>query len=306
MKDLLSMNQLTNEMIYDLLDKTHRMKKGEFPSLKGTFAANLFLEPSTRTKQSFYVAEKRLQMEVLDIEAEQSSILKGETLYDSVRTLEALGADVLTIRQSERGALKEIASRTKASIINAGDGTGEHPTQSLLDLYTIYEEFGTFENIIVTIAGDIKHSRVARSNAYALEQLGATVQFSAPDAWREKDGTYVTMQEAVETSDVVMLLRIQKERHQNQTPMDSYLETYGLTKQRASLMKPGAIIMHPAPVNRGVEIDSDLVECSRSRIFEQMNNGVYMRMAIIQTLMEGKHYENHKRIQMERGLCATV
>ncbi|SDJ03211.1 aspartate carbamoyltransferase catalytic subunit [Salimicrobium halophilum] len=306
MKDLLSMSQLTNEMIYDLLDRTSRMKKGEIPSLKGMFAANLFLEPSTRTKQSFYVAEKRLQMEVLDVEAEQSSLLKGETLYDSVRTLEALGADVLTIRQSERGALDDIAAKTGASIINAGDGTGEHPTQSLLDLYTIYEEFGTFQGITVTIAGDIKHSRVARSNAYALKQLGAQVQFSAPDQWRETNGSYVSMDEAVENSDVVMLLRIQKERHEDESCTDSYLETYGLTKHRANLMKPGAIIMHPAPVNRGVEIDSVLVECERSRIFEQMNNGVYMRMAIIQTLMEGKYYENHKRIQMERGLCATV
>ncbi|SIS37871.1 aspartate carbamoyltransferase catalytic subunit [Salimicrobium flavidum] len=306
MKHLLSMHQLSNDMIFSLLEKTECMKKGEGKTLQGSFAANLFLEPSTRTKQSFYVAEKRLGMEVLDVEAERSSVLKGESLYDSVRTLEALGADVLAIRQSERGALSKIAEHSEVSIINAGDGTGEHPTQSLLDLYTIYEEFGGFKDLTVTIAGDIKHSRVARSNAYALKQLGADIQFSAPEQWRETEGDYVSMEEAVETSDVLMLLRIQRERHENQDDIGSYLTMYGLTKEREKCMKERAIIMHPAPVNRGVEIDSSLVECSKSRIFKQMKNGVFMRMAIIDELMEGKQNEDHKRFSLGQGICATM
>ncbi|AKG04638.1 aspartate carbamoyltransferase [Salimicrobium jeotgali] len=306
MNHLLTMDQLSNRMIYSLLENAGRMKRGEQKTWKGRFAANLFLEPSTRTRQSFHVAERRMQMEVLEMEAEQSSLLKGESLYDSVRTLEAIGTDILVIRQSERDSLQELSECKGISIINAGDGTGEHPTQSLLDLFTIYEEFGCFKGLTVTIAGDIKHSRVARSNAYALKQLGAEVQFSSPDEWKEPGKTYVTMDEAVASSDVLMLLRIQKERHDWEGDIPDYLTDYGLTKERERRMKSHSIILHPAPVNRGVEIDSALVECQKSRIFTQMNNGVYMRMAIIDELMGGKHNENNKCVPMERELFATM
>ncbi|MCA0969346.1 aspartate carbamoyltransferase catalytic subunit [Halobacillus litoralis] len=287
---LLSMKQLEAEQIFHLFDLADQMKNNLYlPMSRQTFAANVFLEPSTRTKMSFQVAERKLGLETMNLDGESSSFTKGESLYDTLKTLEAIGVEVAVVRQSEIGLLDECKD-LNLSLINAGDGCGEHPTQSLLDLYTIYEHFHSFHGLKVAIAGDLKHSRVARSNAHALEKLGAHVSFVTPPDWQDPSLTdeYVTMDEAVEQCDVIMLLRIQHERHLHSTSQMDYLENYGLTKEREARMHPNAIILHPAPVNRGVEIDSDLVESPKSRIFRQMTNGVTIRMAIIEALLKGE------------------
>ena len=291
MKHLLSMKQLTNEKIHHLFNIAKELENGELSwKAEGKFAANLFLEPSTRTKSSFHIAERKLGLDVLHLDGMDSSLTKGESLYDTLKTLEAIGADVAVVRQSEVGILDSCAENLNLSLINAGDGCGEHPTQSLLDLYTIQEQFEEFEGLHVAIAGDLKHSRVARSNAHALQQLGAKVSFVTKPEWKDSSFShrYITMDEAVEQCDVLMLLRIQHERHEQKTSDSSYLKDYGLTKERESRMKDDAIILHPAPVNRGVEIDADLVESKKSRIFRQMTNGVTIRMAIIQALLKGE------------------
>jgi len=291
MKHLLSMKQLTNDKIHHLFKIAKDLENGDLSwQAEGKFAANLFLEPSTRTKSSFHIAERKLGLDVLHLDGMDSSLTKGESLHDTLKTLEAIGADVAVVRQSEVGILDSCAENLNLSLINAGDGCGEHPTQSLLDLYTIQEQFEEFEGLHVAIAGDLKHSRVARSNAHALQQLGANVSFVTKPEWKDSSFShrYITMDEAVEQCDVLMLLRIQHERHEQKTSASSYLEDHGLTKERESRMKDDAIILHPAPVNRGVEIDADLVESKKSRIFRQMTNGVTIRMAIIQALLKGE------------------
>ncbi|WP_079529777.1 aspartate carbamoyltransferase catalytic subunit [Halobacillus hunanensis] len=292
MQHLLSMNDLTKQEIMNLIDTAQTIESGEhFLPMEREFAINIFLEPSTRTKNSFYIAEKRLGMEILDMNGIDSSVTKGETLEDTLKTLQAIGVRLAVVRQPEAGVLQQAAQGLESlSLINAGDGTGEHPTQSLLDLYTISKEFPNFEGLRVAIAGDIKHSRVARSNACALEKLGAHVNFVAPKAWRDESISmnYISMDEACEQVDVLMLLRIQHERHITHNNQGDYLQEFGLTIDRERRMKDGAVILHPAPVNRGVEIDSSLVESEKSRIFQQMSNGVLMRMAIIQTLLKGE------------------
>ncbi|KKB73816.1 MULTISPECIES: aspartate carbamoyltransferase catalytic subunit [Bacillus] len=297
MKHLTAMNELSLEEIFGLIEEAEALKKGKSDRvLSGKFAANLFFEPSTRTRFSFEVAEKKLGMNVLNLDGVSTSVQKGESLYDTVRTLESIGADVCVIRHSEDDYYKELVGRVGIPVINAGDGCGQHPTQSLLDLMTIHEEFGKFDGLTVSIHGDIKHSRVARSNAEVLSRLGAAVLFSGPDEWRDADnpyGTYVPADEAVANSDVVMLLRIQHERHQTKTADRGFLQTFGLSLERAKRLKKDAIIMHPAPVNRGVEIDSALVESAQSRIFKQMENGVYIRMAVLKRALEKR--ENEKR-----------
>ncbi|MCO4850900.1 aspartate carbamoyltransferase catalytic subunit [Bacillus vallismortis] len=290
MKHLTTMSELGTEEIKDLLQTARDLKSGNTDNwLAGKFAANLFFEPSTRTRFSFEVAEKKLGMNVLNLDGTSTSVQKGETLYDTIRTLESIGVDICVIRHSEDEYYKELVSQVNIPILNAGDGCGQHPTQSLLDLMTIYEEFNTFKGLTVSIHGDIKHSRVARSNAEVLTRLGARVLFSGPLEWQDEEntfGTYVSTDEAVEFSDVVMLLRIQNERHQSAVSQEGYLNKYGLTVERAKRMKQHAIIMHPAPVNRGVEIDDSLVESEKSRIFKQMQNGVFIRMAVIQRALQ--------------------
>jgi aspartate carbamoyltransferase catalytic subunit len=266
--------------------------------------ANLFFEPSTRTRSSFEVAEKRLGLSVIPFETTTSSVVKGETLYDTVKTLESIGVNALVIRHEKESYYKELLGKVKIPIINGGDGCGHHPTQSLLDLFTIKQEFGSFEGLRVSIIGDIKHSRVARSNADALMRLGANVVFSGPEHWFDeeimKECAYVPIDDAIEKSDVVMLLRIQHERHEQHNVFikEDYHQKYGLTVEREWKMKPGSIIMHPAPVNRNVEIADELVECSRSRIFNQMANGVYIRMAVLKRAFEtnkgGHEYADQK------------
>ncbi|TFJ94581.1 aspartate carbamoyltransferase catalytic subunit [Lentibacillus salicampi] len=297
MWDFLSTRDLSAASIDNILNLSEEMRCNQV-SLSGKyFAANLFFESSTRTKMSFQVAEKKLGMDVLDFQMETSSMAKGESLYDTARTYEAIGADLLVVRHAFDHWYGELAGKLSIPIINAGAGKGEHPTQSMLDLLTIYQEFGSFKHLNVAIAGDIKHSRVAHSNAHALTTMGANVYFAAAPGFEDDslDFPYVSIDEACGMCDVLMLLRIQHERHAAASyQATSYLADYGLTMERERRMQDHAIILHPAPVNRGVEMDTRLVECARSRIFKQMENGVYARMAIMSILLNewGVNHEN--------------
>ncbi|RLL45255.1 aspartate carbamoyltransferase catalytic subunit [Oceanobacillus piezotolerans] len=287
-RDFISVEQLSVEEIYKVMNLAEYYRLEDIHLNNGYFVANLFFEPSTRTKMSFVVAERRLGLEVLDFHAEASSVLKGESLYDTAKTFEAIGANMLVIRHEADDWYEELQNKLSIPIINAGAGKQEHPTQCMLDLLTIYQEFHTFEGLKICIVGDIRHSRVARSNANALKRLGADVSLCAAPGFEDAslDFPYMTIDEAADKCNVLMLLRIQHERHEYQSETTNYLEQYGLTKCRERRMKPNAIIMHPAPINRNVEIDTDLVECERSRIFKQMNNGVYIRMATMMYLFK--------------------
>jgi len=290
---LLSMNDLSTDEIMEVLHLAESFANGDqWSPHKKTFAANLFFEPSTRTKTSFEVAERKLGLDVIPFETGSSSLLKGESLYDTVKTLESIGIEVAVIRHEKDHYYDELINRVNVKIINGGDGCGQHPTQSLLDLYTIKQEFGTFAGLKVAIVGDLSHSRVAKSNRDALTSLGADVIFSGPSEWfingtSEAKNNY-DIDEVVETADVLMLLRIQHERHFSLTAIsaDQYHQKFGLTEAREKRMKKSSIIMHPAPVNRNVEIADSLVECERSRIFKQMENGVFIRMAVLRKLLE--------------------
>ncbi|MFC5541317.1 MAG: aspartate carbamoyltransferase catalytic subunit [Bacilli bacterium] len=287
MKNLLSMEHLTNDEVMAILERAREFENGAEPKLdRSYYVANLFFEPSTRTKTSFEMAERKIGCTVIPFEAGFSSMLKGETLYDTVKTLEMIGLDAVVIRAKEDEYYRELLEGINVSVINAGDGTGQHPSQSLLDLYTIYKEFGRFEGLTVTIVGDVSHSRVAKSNAIALSRLGVKVNFLCPPEWAGKFEAQHSWDGLLEESDVIMLLRIQHERHDVPFSKESYHQEYGLTIEREKQMKDHAIIMHPAPVNRGVEIASELVECERSRIFHQIRNGVFVRMAILETILK--------------------
>lgn len=260
------------------------------------FVSNLFFENSTRTHKSFEIAERKLGLDVIQFESATSSISKGESLYDTVLTLSALGIDICVIRHFEEAYYKPlIQSQTiHCSIINGGDGCGQHPSQCLLDLFTIYEEFGHFKDLRIAIIGDLLHSRVANSNMQLLRHLGAKIYFSGPEKWHSKQldtfGTYVPIDELVPKMDVLMLLRVQHERHNAADffSKEAYHAQYGLTRERADRMQKQAIIMHPAPVNRNVELADELVESTQSRIVTQMTNGVFMRMAILEAIIHGR------------------
>ncbi|WP_027408201.1 aspartate carbamoyltransferase catalytic subunit [Anoxybacillus tepidamans] len=292
MKHLFTLSELSLDDIIALLQEAERFANGEHWRMEQPgFAANLFFEPSTRTKCSFEVAQRRLGLHVIPFDVEMSSVQKGETLYDTIRTLESIGVQTVVIRHPEDRYFESLRHAVHIPIINAGDGCGHHPTQSLLDLMTIRQEFGTFQGLTVAIVGDIRHSRVARSNAEVLTRLGATVLFSSPEQWKDETnpyGTYADLNTAVKEADVVMLLRIQHERHGEKMGLtkEQYHQQYGLTVERERKMKTSSIILHPAPVNRDVEIASELVECERSRIFKQMENGVYVRMAVLKRALE--------------------
>lgn len=285
MKQLVSMEHLSNEEIYSLIETAIEYKQGKkVHKLNDTYVANLFFENSTRTKCSFEMAERRLDMQEIPFETSTSSVKKGESLYDTCKTLESIGVDALVIRHPQNDYYKELEG-LNIPVINGGDGSGQHPTQSLLDIMTIYEEYKKFKGLNVLICGDIKNSRVARSNYQALTALGANVKFAAPDEWVDDtlDAPYVKIDDVIEETDIVMLLRVQHERHDGELNFDphEYHEKYGLTKERYNRMKPNAIVMHPAPVNRGVEIDTELVEAPKARIFKQMKNGMFLRMSVI-------------------------
>ncbi|WP_147802396.1 aspartate carbamoyltransferase catalytic subunit [Alkalicoccus halolimnae] len=297
------MKQLRTFKDLTLTEIDYLLQKAEDPFMNQRSektVANLFFEPSTRTKYSFEMAEAQMGVNRLDFSAEASSLSKGESLYDTLRTFEAIGTDLLVIRHPKSRFYEELEG-LNIPIINAGDGAGDHPTQSLLDLLTMKQEFGCLRGLHVVIAGDILHSRVANTNAWILKQFGARVSYTGPVEWMPshvRTSEILTMDEAVSQADVMMMLRIQTERHggTEQWTKESYHEQYGLTESREKEMDSRAIIMHPAPVNRGVELADKLVECPRSRIFKQMQNGVKVRKAVLSYLLETKGARNYEAI----------
>jgi len=294
-KDLVAIEDLSVKEITHILDQAATFDEvGErdvkkVPALRGRTMVNLFIEPSTRTRTSFELAAHRLSADVVNITTSASSLTKGETLKDTAKNLQALHADIIVIRHSSAGAAKFLAERLNASVINAGDGAHEHPTQALLDAYTIRKRKGRIAGLKVTILGDILYSRVARSNIHLLTKLGAQVTLAGPSTLVprvfEQLGCRVIydVEAAIADADVINLLRIQHER-QRQTLFPSigeYAAIFGLTKERFARTKPDALIMHPGPINRGVEIDSDLADCERSVILEQVTHGLAVRMAVL-------------------------
>ena len=288
MKGLLTLKDLKTEKIVSLIEKAIEIKKGSFKTYPGKKVATLFFENSTRTHYSFQCALLNLGIQVLQCDVSRSSVSKGETLYDTVKTFESLGVDGVVIRSSQEEYYKELEN-INIPIFNGGDGKANHPTQSLLDLMTIYEEYGHFEGLKCCIVGDIVHSRVAHTNIEIMERLGMEVYISGPEEFNDNSAKWIPFEEAVQEMDVIMLLRVQFERHTEgmQMSVSEYHEKYGLSIDKVNKMQDHAIIMHPAPVNRGVEIADDVVECEKSRIFKQMTNGVFIRMAVISEAMDG-------------------
>lgn len=299
---LLDIESLTADEILTVLDTARAFKAvGEraikkVPALRGKTVVNLFVEPSTRTRTSFELSEQRLSADIINFTAEASSLKKGESLKDTARNLEALNVDFIVIRHSAAGAPHFLSRVLNAHVINAGDGAHEHPTQALLDAFTIRERKGRIEGLKVTILGDILYSRVARSNIWALTKLGAEVTLCGPATLVprtfEQMGCRVTydVAEALRDADIIHLLRIQHERQRKTMfpGLGEYSRVFGLNKARLALTKPDALIMHPGPVNRGVEIDSDIADSVRSLILEQVTNGLAVRMAVMFLVNGGK------------------
>lgn len=288
-KHLTTLDDLSIDEIMELITKANEFAEGEcHMTFKGKIFANLFFEPSTRTQYSFEMAQKRLGIETVTFNETMSSTNKGETLYDTVKVFEALGVDGLVVRHPQVDYFKKLLPSLKIPLFNGGDGSGNHPSQSLLDLLTIYQEFGKFKGLKVAIIGDIINSRVAHTNIKVMERLEMDVHLVAPPEFQEPGYTWCNLDDVIADMDVIMLLRVQHERHESGMSLteDEYHAHYGLTIRREIKMKRTAIIMHPAPFNRGVEIADEVVECARSRIFKQMENGVYMRMAIINRSLE--------------------
>ena len=289
MKNLFNLSSLSIEEITAILDRAQQFADGvKSDRAKGKVVASLFFEPSTRTQNSYSTAVMRLGGQVLTFNSSVSSMTKGETFYDTVKVFEALGCDAAIIRDKKNEYWKELEG-IKMPILSGGDGTGNHPTQSLLDLLTIRQEFGHFDGLKVCIVGDIIHSRVAHTDIEVMERLGMEVYTSGPDEFKEEGFNYIDFDKAIKEMDVIMLLRIQHERLSSEMVMskEDYNKQFGLNKDRVRAMKPNAIIMHPAPFNRGVEIDDDCVECEKSRIFKQMSNGVFVRMAAVERSLLG-------------------
>jgi aspartate carbamoyltransferase catalytic subunit len=294
-KDLLGLRELSAEEIRLILQTAESFREislrpiKKVPALRGKTVVNLFFEPSTRTRTSFELAAKRLSADIVNVAAQSSSLSKGETVLDTVRNLEALKVDVLVIRHAAAGVPHFIARRVNASVINAGDGAHEHPTQALLDLFTIQEKRGRIEGLNVSIIGDIAHSRVARSNIWGLTKLGSRVTVCAPPTLMppqiEQLGVRVVhrVEEAIRGADVLMLLRIQHERQEAMLVpgVREYRLRYGLDRERMALAKPDTLIMHPGPVNRGVELDSSVADGPFSVILDQVTNGLAVRMAVL-------------------------
>lgn len=294
--NLVSIDQLTADEAVDLIHEAQDFKAGkQVQLLKPAYAMNLFFEDSTRTKTSFQMAEKKLGMQVLDFNAATSSVNKGESLYDTLRTIEEIGVNIAVIRHPKNEYYQDLVENPnlKIGIANAGDGSGQHPSQCLLDMMTIQEQFGHVKGLKVLINGEIFHSRVARSNAEMLSRLGAEVYFSGPEKWfdakLERYGKFGDFEELLPHMDVINILRVQHERLSGSANSDfdehTYRDKFGITASRIQKMKSDAIILHPAPVNRGVEIDDDLVESPHSKIFTQMKNGVFVRMAILSSIL---------------------
>jgi aspartate carbamoyltransferase catalytic subunit len=293
--DLLSIDSLTNAHIEHILDRGERLLEENRsrvvpePRLRGRIVFNLFFENSTRTSMSFATAASRLGASALSLPVEQSSVKKGETLVDTAATLNAMRPDALVIRHGENGAPGVVAEIMAAPVINAGDGTNEHPTQALLDAATLRTRIGDLEGITVAILGDIKHSRVARSNAKLLPRLGATVRLAGPSELMPEGEPQLTPDEAIEGADVVMMLRVQRERLAEDLgdAPGEYLARYGLTEARLAKAAPGALVMHPGPMNRGIEIESAIADDpERSLVTLQVEMGVAIRMACLEMLIE--------------------
>jgi len=304
-KDLLGIADLSPEEIALVLDTAVAMKEvgsrpiKKVPALRGKTVVNLFFEPSTRTRTSFEIAEKRLSADTLSVAIGTSSVVKGETLADTALNLEAMSPDMIVLRHSSSGACHLLSRICRSAIVNAGDGTNEHPTQALLDALTIRERKGRLRGLKVAIVGDLLHSRVLRSNIHLLTKMGAEVWVCGPPtlvpAEIRRFGVRVTSQvdEAVADADVVMLLRIQLERMEGAyfPSLREYFQVFGMTEARLRLAKPDVIIMHPGPMNRGVEIASEVADGPYSVILDQVANGVAVRMAVLYLLAGGAEHE---------------
>ena len=294
-KDFISIRDLSAEEMTIVLDTAAAFKQvgtreiKKVPALRGKTLVNFFVEPSTRTRTSFELAAFRLSADVINISASTSSLSKGETLKDTARNLQALHADIIVLRHSSAGASLFLAERLTSSVINAGDGAHEHPTQAMLDVFTIRERLGRVAGLHVAIIGDILFSRVARSDIFALTKLGARVTLVGPSTLVPREfeqmGVQVThdIDSILPHVDVVNLLRIQHERQRKEyfPSLGEYTAFFGLTQERAAKLKPGALIMHPGPINRGVEIDSQIADSDHSVILEQVTNGLAVRMAVL-------------------------
>jgi aspartate carbamoyltransferase catalytic subunit len=303
-KDLLGIEPLTPEEITLILDTAEGFKEvserpvKKVPALRGQLVINLFMEASTRTRVSFEIAEKRLSADTLNFAASGSSVEKGETLIDTVDNLMAMHPDMIVIRHKHPGSPKMLADRLPASVINAGDGAHEHPTQALLDAFTIRERLGRLKGVNVSIIGDIAHSRVVRSNIHLLSKMKANVTLGGPPtlmpAEVERMGVRVvhSLDETLEGADVVMMLRVQLERQGKLSfpSLREYYNTFGLTPERLRRAREGVVVMHPGPMNRGVEIASDVADGPYSVILEQVTNGVAVRMAVLY-LLSGAHLD---------------
>lgn len=297
-KDLLGIAPLSAEEIKLILETADSFKEvsereiKKVPALRGRTVVNLFFEPSTRTRTSFELAAKRLSADVINFSPSSSSVVKGETLLDTARNIEAMQADIIVLRHSAAGAAETLARGVKASVINAGDGWHEHPTQALLDLFTLREKKLEFKGLRVAIVGDIAHSRVARSDIYALTKLGAEVRAAGPPtmipAFLDRLGVriYHSLDEALRSVDVIIMLRLQLERQGRALfpTIREYSRLYGLTAERLKLADSGALVMHPGPINRGVEIASDVADSFSSVILDQVANGVAVRMGVLYLL----------------------
>ncbi|MBI1821617.1 MAG: aspartate carbamoyltransferase catalytic subunit [Nitrospirae bacterium] len=294
-KDLLALKDLQKEEIELILDTAVSFKEvatrdiKKVPTLRGKTLINLFYEPSTRTRTSFELAAKRLSADVINISHSNSSAVKGESLLDTAKNLEAMNADMIVIRHPSSGAPDILAKHLKSSIINAGDGAHEHPTQGLLDLYTIREKLGRLEGVKVAIVGDITHSRVARSDIAGLTKMGAEVRLVGPPTMIPKEieasgvTVYYDLKQGIEDVDVVLMLRLQLERQGKGLfpTIREYSELYGLNREKLKFAKSGVLVMHPGPVNRGVEIMPDIADGVSSVILEQVTNGIAVRMAVL-------------------------
>jgi aspartate carbamoyltransferase catalytic subunit len=304
-KDLLGIKDLSAEEIKVILQvaetfrEVSRRDVKKVPTLRGKTVINLFFEPSTRTRTSFELAAKRLSADAVNISTSTSSLAKGETILDMAKNLDAMAPHVIVVRHSSAGVPSQLAKASRASIVNAGDGSNEHPTQALLDAMTIYEHKGRIEGLKVAILGDILHSRVARSNIYLLTKLGAEVHVAGPNTLIPQDFRHLVerglticpkIESAIQDADVVMVLRIQKERMNEAffPTMREYSIHYGLTKERLKLAKSDAIVLHPGPMNRGVEIASDVADGSSSLILNQVEYGLAVRMAVLYLLTGGE------------------
>ncbi len=305
-KHILGIEQLSREDITFILDTADSLKEinsrdiKKVPTLRGKTIVNLFFEASTRTRTSFEIAGKRLSADTINITASSSSVVKGETLEDTAKNIEAMRPDIIVMRHAASGAPHYLAERVDCSIINAGDGAHEHPSQALLDMLTIRQSKGRLDGLKVAIIGDITHSRVVRSNLYGLTKMGAQVRLAGPGTMMppgiERLGAevYTDMRAAIEGVDVVMMLRIQLER-QGKTLLPTlreYAKFYGLNPETLKLAKPDALVMHPGPINRGVELSSYVADGKQSVILDQVENGVAVRMALLYLVSGGEHGEN--------------